>query len=34
MMNFFFVIIGFIIGVCMCGVINDCKHIDVGNKVI
>jgi len=32
MMNLFFVIIGFIVGFCMCGVIADCKHIDVGPR--
>ena len=32
MMNLFFVVIGFIIGVCVCGVISDCKHIDEGNR--
>ncbi len=33
-LDFCFVVIGFIIGVCMCGAIADCKHIDVGHKVI
>lgn len=34
MMNICFAVIGFIIGVCLCGVIADCKHINVGNKAI
>lgn len=34
MMNLFYAVIGFIVGACICGLIDDCRHIDVGNKVI
>jgi len=33
MMEFYLVTIGFIIGVCVCGAIDDCKRIDVGPQV-